>query len=47
MRDTSHTNGYDYTDDTKMSIQIYGPLCDQVMSGAIHDVSVTFICIVL
>jgi len=47
MRDTSHTNGYDYTDDTKMSIQIYGPLCDQVMSGAIHDVTVTFICIVL
>ncbi|HEY7372865.1 MAG TPA: vWA domain-containing protein [Polyangia bacterium] len=47
MRDPSHTNGYDYTDDSKMSIQIYGPLCDQVMSGAIHDVSVTFICIVL
>jgi hypothetical protein len=47
MRDTSHTNGYDYTDSTMMSIQVYGPLCDQIMSGAIHDVAVTFICIVL
>jgi hypothetical protein len=45
MRDTTHTNGYDYTDDTKMSIQVYGPQCDQIMSGAIHDVAVTFVCI--
>jgi hypothetical protein len=46
-RDMTHTNGYDYTDASKMSIQVYGPLCDQIMSGAIQDVSVTFICIVL
>jgi hypothetical protein len=46
-RDMTHANGYDYTDSTMQSIQVYGPLCDQIMSGAIHDVTVTFICIVL
>jgi len=46
-RDMTHTNGYDYTDATKNSIQVYGPLCDQIMTGAIHDVTVTFRCIVL
>jgi hypothetical protein len=45
MRDTTHTNGYDYTDSSMESIQVYGPLCDQIMSGAIHDVTVTFVCI--
>ena len=29
----THTNGYDYTDATMQSIQVYGPLCDQIMSG--------------
>ena len=47
LRDPSHTNGYDYTDSTMQSIQVYGPLCDQIMSGDIQDVAVTFRCIVL
>jgi hypothetical protein len=47
MRDPSHTSGYDYTDSTMNSIQVYGPLCDQIMSGTIHDVTVTFQCIVI
>jgi hypothetical protein len=47
MRDPSHTDGYDYTDATMQSIQVYGPRCDQIMSGTIRDVAVTFICIVL
>ena len=45
-RDTNHANGYDYTDATMQSIQVYGPLCDQIMSGAIKDVTVTFRCLV-
>lgn len=45
-RDPSHTNGYDYTDDTMQSIQVYGALCDQIMSGTIKDVTVTFRCLV-
>ena len=45
-RDMTHTNGYDYTDATMNSIQVYGPLCDQIMTGAIHEVSVNFICLI-
>jgi hypothetical protein len=45
-RDPSHANGYDYTDSTMQSIQVYGPLCDQIMSGAIKDVTVAFRCLV-
>jgi len=44
--DPSHTNGYDYTDATKMSIEVHGPLCAQIMSGEIKDVIVTFRCLV-
>jgi len=46
-RDPSHTDGYDYTDSTMQQIQVYGPRCDMIMSGAIHDVAVTFRCIVI
>ena len=45
-RDPSHTNGYDYTDTTMQSIQVYGALCDQIMSGTIKDVTVAFRCLV-
>jgi hypothetical protein len=45
-RDPNHANGYDYTDDTKTSIEVHGPLCAQIMSGEIKDVTVTFRCLV-
>jgi hypothetical protein len=45
-RDTTHANGYDYTDTSMESIQVYGSLCDQIMSGTIKDVTVTFRCLV-
>ena len=45
-RDTTHTNGYDYTDSTMTSIEVHGPLCAQIMSGAIKSVIVTFRCLV-
>lgn len=45
-RDPTHTNGYDYTDASKTSIQVHGPLCEQIMSGQIMSVTVTFRCLV-
>ena len=45
-RDPNHANGYDYVDATMQSVQVYGPLCDQIMSGTIRDVTVTFRCLV-
>jgi len=45
MRDKTHANGYDYTDDTMNAIQVYGPLCDQILKAEIHDVTVAFTCI--
>jgi len=44
-RDTTHANGYDYTDSTMNAIQVYGPLCDQILKAEIHDVTVAFTCI--
>jgi hypothetical protein len=44
-RDTTHVNGWDYTDASMNSIQIYGPICTQVMAATIQNVTVTFRCI--
>ena len=42
-RDTTQANGYDYVPGTgQHSIQVYGPYCDQIMSGALKNVTVTF-----
>jgi hypothetical protein len=43
--DPTHAGGYDYTDASHNTIEIHGPLCDQVKSGAIKEVSVNFICL--
>jgi hypothetical protein len=45
-RDETHTDGYDYTDATMESVQVYGPRCDKIMKGTIRDVTVTFRCLV-
>jgi hypothetical protein len=45
-RDTSHANGYDYLDASMQSIQVHGPLCDQIMRGDVREVTVTFRCII-
>jgi hypothetical protein len=45
-RDETHTDGYDYTDATMQSVQVYGPRCDKIMKGTIRDVTVTFRCLV-
>jgi len=40
------TNGWSFKDATMTTIILNGPICDQVMSGAVHDVSVAFVCMV-
>jgi hypothetical protein len=45
-RDTSHTNGWDYTDSTMTSVVVYGPTCDKIKAGTIGAVSVKFRCII-
>ena len=45
-RDTTHAGGYDYVDAAHQSIEVHGPLCDQIKRGAIKNVSVTFTCLV-
>jgi hypothetical protein len=47
QRDMTHANGYDYKDASMQQIEVHGPLCDQIKSGAIKDVTVTFRCIIL
>ena len=47
QRDITHTNGYDYKDASMQQIEVHGPLCDQIKSGAIKDVTVTFRCIIV
>jgi len=36
--DPTHTNGWDYTDDSKMGAQLYGPPCDQLRAGTAFSV---------
>ena len=34
------TNGWSFKDATMTTIILNGPICDQVMSGTVHDVTV-------
>jgi hypothetical protein len=43
-RDMTHTNGWDYTDASMGTIQLYGATCDGVTAGIIRNVAVTFRC---
>jgi hypothetical protein len=44
-RDTSHAGGWDYADQSHMSIVLGGQLCQDVMDGKVSVVSVAFTCI--
>jgi hypothetical protein len=44
-RDITHADGWDYTDASMGSIEIYGPTCEQVKTATIRNVTVTFRCI--
>jgi hypothetical protein len=45
-RDTSHVNGWDYTDATFTQIDIYGPTCDALTSGAAATVNIVFLILI-
>jgi hypothetical protein len=45
-KDTSHANGWDYTNTSHTAIEVYGPQCDAILSGAIKNVTITFRCII-
>jgi len=45
-KDTSHANGWDYTDTTMTSVVVYGATCDKIKTGAIQSVSIKFQCII-
>ena len=41
-RDTTDTNGWDYTDATFTEVDIHGPTCDALTSGARTTVTIAF-----
>ncbi len=43
-RDTTHQNGWDYTDATLTRIELFGPACDTLQDGKKHDLTATFAC---
>jgi hypothetical protein len=42
--DESKTNGWDYTDDTNTTIELYGAACDTLQDGQEHTLTATFEC---
>ncbi len=42
--DPSHTNGYDFTDASLGTIEIFGPVCERIRSGLIETLNVTYAC---
>jgi hypothetical protein len=45
-RDTTHTNGWDYTSAGMTAVQLYGSACTGIMNGSITDVKIVFKCII-
>lgn len=40
LKDSSHENGWDYTDESKSKVEVHGPLCDQLRNGELLTVKV-------
>lgn len=46
FKDTSHADGWDYTDSTKSRIEIHGPLCDEIkMNPSTVSVNIVLGCV--
>jgi von Willebrand factor type A domain len=45
-RDQTKMNGWDYTDDTNTTIELYGVPCDTLQDGSEHQLTATFACTV-
>jgi hypothetical protein len=44
-RDTTHVDGWDYSNATHTAIEVYGPRCDAIKAGTTMNVTVTFVCV--
>jgi hypothetical protein len=45
-RDTTRTNGWDYTDASHQAIEVFGATCDAIKNATIMNVTVTFRCLI-
>ena len=45
-KDTTHTNGWDYTSDAHTAVQVYGPTCTAIENNQVDSVQVVFKCII-
>jgi hypothetical protein len=45
MKDQTLTDGWQYTDGSMTSIQLYGPACAAITAGEVHTVSIAFVCL--
>lgn len=43
-QDATATNSWSYTDTDRTAVRIDGPLCTEIMNGAIVEVSIRFLC---
>jgi hypothetical protein len=44
IQDQTEVDGWDYTDATHQTIEIFGPNCDRIYAGVVKTVTVTFYC---
>ena len=44
QRDGTHSNGWDYTDDARLAIQLHGAACDLVQSDRAQSLTIRFFC---
>ena len=45
-RDQSQQNGWDYTDGSNTTIELFGAACDTLQNGDEHTLTATFACVV-
>ncbi len=43
-QDASHANGWDYTSDAYLGVEVYGPICDQIKQGNQNAIDIIFGC---
>jgi hypothetical protein len=43
-QDTNHADGWDFTDATQASIEIYGPTCADALAGLLRYAAVAYVC---
>ena len=46
LRDATRADGWDYTDTSHNTIEVFGPTCEAIKSATIRNVTVTFQCLI-